>query len=317
MAGRRIIYGALLLTAALLHIAYGQYITHFVLLFFLFLPVVSLLVSLPSMLRSEAELSGGGEISRGRSASIRLKTQCGFFFPPSMWKLRVEQQNLFLDSKPQLIKVNFSGVREETRVFEPDTSRIGVIKCSIRSARVCDHLGLFAVPIKKSGAVTITIMPEERAPVPEPELIDPVVKVYKTKPMGFSEEHELRPYREGDQVNLIHWKLTMKMDEPIVREPQELIRKHIVLSVSLNKDYEEQQSILEQLLYLGRRLSENNIPYTLHFGRYTTGIFSSVELERFIKAVLSRPIRMENALPAVEGSDTMVYRIMPAKGVEK
>ena len=62
----------------------------------------------------------------------------------------------------------------------------------------------------------------------------------KPKPQGFSEEHELRPYREGDAINLIHWKLSSKYDEPIVREPQELVRKDIVLSVDLPDDFDNE-----------------------------------------------------------------------------
>lgn len=314
MAGRRILYSVLLITAAVFHIAYGQYITHFVLLFLLFLPVISLLVSLPSIMASSARLQGGEDIFRGRQRVIRLETECGFFFPPCVWKIRVEQQNLFMEEEPELHKVILRGTREKTLVFEPDTTKIGVIRCSIRSARVCDHLGLFAIPIKKSGGVSFTIMPEEKAPIPEPELVEPSLKVLKPKPMGFSEEHELRPYREGDQINLIHWKLTMKMDEPIVREPQEVIRKNIVLAVSLPENYEEKQSVLEQLMYLGNRLSEHDIPYLLYFGKTAITILSAMELERFMKSsVLSKPMHKEKAPPINEGTDTLVYYIVPQR----
>ena len=46
-------------------------------------------------------------------------------------------------------------------------------------------------------------------------------------------------------------------------------------------------------------------------------MYSSLQLERFIKAVLSKPMHPETALPAAEGSDTEVVRIKPFKGVKE
>ena len=311
---RRATYGAALLAAAALHLAYGQYVTRYILLFLLFLPILSLLMSLPAILSSRAELSGGADVQRGRSCEIRLKVECRFFLPPDRYRLTIEHRNLFLEPRGTRIRVQIPGTRQREEIFSPETGRLGTISYRIRSAYACDYLGLIAIPIKRSGFVALTVLPNAEQPVPMPTLLEDSECIQKPKPIGFSEEHELRPYREGDAVNLIHWKLTEKLDAPIVREPQELVRKKIVLSMDLSTDYPAQQSTLEQLRCLSDQLVEQNIPYLLRYGLRTAHIDGEGDFTRLLKALLSEPAKNEKAQPVVGGTDTLVYRIEPQKG---
>lgn len=315
MIGRRLIYGAALLSAFALHLAYGQYVTYYVLLFLLFLPVLSLALSLPAILCSRAELTGGTDVQRNRSCSVQLLVHSRFFLPPELFKLKIEQKNLFLDGEGACFSVLIYGSQKKEETFTPDTGRLGTVSYRIRSARACDYLGLFAIPIPRSGAVALTVLPNAEKPVPMPELVEPSDRVLKPKPLGFSEEHELRPYREGDAINLIHWKLTEKTDTPIVREPQELIRKNVVLCMDLTKNYPAQQSALEQLRFLSDLLLENRIPYMLRYGLRTVHIDGDGAFNRFLKSLLSEPVREEPAQPVAGGTDTLVYRIAPKKEV--
>ncbi len=312
---RRLTYAATLIAAAALHLAYGQYVTYYLLLFLLFLPILSLLLSLPAILSSRAELSGGADVQRGRPSKVNLRVSCRFFLPPDLYKVRVEHRNLFLASHGTQINVRIDGTRKHEETFTPDTDRLGTLSYRIRSARACDYLGLFAIPIRRSGKVTLTVLPNAEQPVPMPELLESSGVTLKPKPLGFSEEHELRPYREGDAVNLIHWKLTEKMDAPIVREPQELLRKKIVLSMDLFASYPEQQSVIEQLCFLSDLLIGNKMPYTLQYGLRTAHVDGEGDLNRFLKALLSEPCRDEKAQPVAGGSDTLVCRIEPKKEV--
>ena len=224
MTGRRILYALLLIGGTVMHFAYGQYVSHYVLLFLLFLPLFSLLISLPSILTSRVYINGGEDVTRNRSAKVTLKIECGFFLPPELIKVKIESKNLFLDTRASCEKVRFFGTRTGTLAFVPDTSRLGTVRYRIRSARACDYLGLFSIPIRRSGAVALTVLPDEERPIPEPELVEPSDRILKPKPQGFSEEHELRPYREGDAINLIHWKLSEKYDDPDQEEPDLLHR---------------------------------------------------------------------------------------------
>ena len=315
MTWRRLTYAATLIAAAALHLAYGQYVTYYLLLFLLSLPILSLLLSLPAILLSRAELSGGADVQRGRSASVRLRVSCRFFLPPDLYKIRIEHRNLFLEQQSTRINVRIDGTKKREETFTADTDRLGTLSYRIRSARACDYLGLFAIPIKRSGTVALTVLPDTEQPAPMPELLEASGVTLKPKPLGFSEEHELRPYREGDAVNLIHWKLTEKMDAPIVREPQEMLRRKVIFSMDLFENYEAQQSVLEQLRCLSDLLMGDGIPFTVRYGLRTAQIEGEGDFDRFLKSLLSELIRSEKAEPVADGTDTLVYRIVPRKEV--
>ena len=161
----------------------------------------------------------------------------------------------------------------------------------------------------------MTVLPDTEQPEPMPDLLRTSELIRKPKPLGFSEEHELRPYRDGDAVNLIHWKLTEKMDAPIVREPQEMLRRKVVFSMDLYENYDAQQSVLEQLRCLSDLLMGDGIPFTVRYGLRTAQIEGEGDFDRFLKSLLSELIRDERTEPGAEGNDTLVYRIQPRKEV--
>ena len=84
---------------------------------------------------------------------------------------------------------------------------------------------------------------------------------WKPKPGGgYSEEHELRPYRPGDPANSIHWKLSSKTGDLIVREAQELQNQAIYVVLSPEGDIDRS---LEVLSWLSRRLSAMELAHTV------------------------------------------------------
>jgi hypothetical protein len=189
MIGRRLTYGALLLGAIALYIFYGQYVSLCILLFVSALPLISVLLSLPAILKSHAELKGGTDVQRWRPSKVRLCVDCGFFLPPDVWKVKIEYRNLFLDPRPKRRKMRIYGTKSHEEIFVPDTERLGTISYRIRSARACDYLGLLAIPIKRTGTVALTVLPNSEQPEPMPELSLSSELVRKPKPLGYSEDH--------------------------------------------------------------------------------------------------------------------------------
>ena len=60
MGSRRIVYLTALAMGAVFHSLYGQYLSYILLRFLILLPFVSLLISLPAMLRVRVHLSASG-----------------------------------------------------------------------------------------------------------------------------------------------------------------------------------------------------------------------------------------------------------------
>ena len=73
MSSRRLVYLTGLVMGVVFHSLYGQYLSFILLRFLILLPFVSLLVSLPAMLRVRVWLSASGASPRGAGAAARRK----------------------------------------------------------------------------------------------------------------------------------------------------------------------------------------------------------------------------------------------------
>lgn len=317
MTARRIIYIALLILAAVLHYAYGQYVTYYMVIFLLLLPIVSLLVSLPSALSVKLSLEGGGEVCRGRKSTVRLTAKRSSFMPPESIIVKVEARNKFTGGVVSRQRVKMKGSWDKATEFSPDTSELGMIKYRIKRAIVFERLGIIPIPVKRGGTASVTVLPDREKPVPEPHLIERSVGILKPKPQSFSEEHELRPYRDGDPMNLVHWKLTRKTGDIIVREPQESTRRKIALVADLPEEYEKHRSILEQLQYIHDGLAANGIPYLLQYGETRYYVDSENAYNDFLLGVLSERMKAEKAPASDLSGGLLVCRIDPKREAEK
>jgi uncharacterized protein (DUF58 family) len=131
-------------------------------------------------------------------------------------------------------------------------------------------------------------------------LDQPIPKAWRPKPGGgYAENHELRLYRPGDNIQQIHWKLSSKTGKLILREPMEPIQGLFLLRLDLNGSPEVLDRKLGRLLWLGNQLLERELPFRI---QALTG-----------KGILNLPVSREAQLlraldrlllscPAVEGS---------------
>ena len=314
MSGRRFIYIAFLFLVGVLHFFYEQYISKYMLLFVLCLPVLSLLLSLPAMLTARIVLTGERQVRRGQKAALTLEMRCPFVLPLYCFTARMGRENLFTGEKIREEKLYLYGVSNSTQRVSVPTDRCGVVCCTLRRGWAWDYLGLFALPVKLSGDAYITVLPVEEIPVPMPQLIENSALTLKPKPGGgYSEEHELRPYRQGDAINSIHWKLTSKLDAPIVREPQLMKRKRITLLVEPAGEAEALESQLGQLLYLTNLLLEKGVAFTAYFGSLRQYIRAQKDVEVFLKTILSSN-RSRGTAPHIRSDqEGLVYAIQPGR----
>ena len=316
MSSRRFVYLTGLAMGAVFHSLYGQYLSFMLLRFLILLPFISLLVSLPAMLRARVYLSASSASPRGEAAAARLKMDSRFFLPVACLSMTFSGENRFTGDKMNKKKFRYWGVLKEEESLPLPSERCGVITCSLGRVWAWDYMGIFAIPVRRCDPATYIVLPIPQKPQPVPELDQDSAITLKPKPGGgYSEEHELRPYRQGDPLNVIHWKLSSKLDEPIVREPQLMKRKSITLSVTPRGDRRELESQLDQLLYLSTDLVEKGIPHRICFGAHTEAyIKDKNSLDEFLTTVLSGKPDGSRGPVDRNKSDELVYSIRPIGG---
>lgn len=232
MRRRRLLYAVVLLFALLGQMLDVGYLFHFIFCAVLFFPLLGLVVSLPAMLGCRASLDATTcRIPRGGSVSLTLRLDNRFHLPIARASYRLRITNR-MTGQEHLARAAMRGLApEEDRMWTLETDHCGAIECRVERLWVCDCLGLFALPVRRPELFTLLVTPlaEDPGPVELPEGMGAPVPEQKSRTV-FGENYELRDYRPGDSLRMIHWKMSAKRDELVTREPPEDTRPLPVLT---------------------------------------------------------------------------------------
>ncbi len=304
MFARRMLYIAALTGAVTFHLFYTEFDSYLLLLALLVLPVLSFALSLPAMLRVRVRLIAPESVARGAAAELTVRMECAGTLPTGGMRLRLYSHNRLTGEEPYPPRVYLPAGCTQSVKLPIHTAHCGCIAFAAARVRVLDHLGLIALPVRRCAPVLVTVLPVPAAPDPVPKLFDFASYDLRPKPGGgFSEEHELRPYREGDPLVSVHWKLSSKHDSLIVREALEPRVKPVILSFDMAGAPEALDATLAQLAWLSNRLSAHHIAHLLQWydadGRLVSErVTGKQSFDRLLKRLLSRPAA-ERALPRV------------------
>ena len=106
---------------------------------------------------------------------------------------------------------------------------------------------------------------------------------------------KLRPYREGDSLRMIHWKMTAKRDELVTREPPEDTRPLPVLTFDHFGPLAQVDRALDRLAGLSLTLLDQERPHEVRWAHPETGavrafpVTGERDWETCLTAILSDP----------------------------
>ena len=175
--------------------AHGQWMSYMILLALLGLPAVSLLISLPAMIKTRLECGLPDRITMEQEASAAIAPQGPKVFPP--WRVKAR------------ISHNFTGLR---RSLLPGhmlpAQHCGQIRVTVKYARVYDHLGLFFLkkPMPKEHTITVLPLPQRPARIPDTSSC-PGVRLYPRPAGGFADRMDtVKHIATGKQQRLCGYK---------------------------------------------------------------------------------------------------------------
>lgn len=287
MTGRRIVYVLALVGSLIFYIIYQEWFSWIFLLTVLFFPWLSLLLSLGAMIRLKVMPEAPSRIPMGCDEKVSLTVSSPLPLPPYKSKLRITNP---LTGERFTVK---SGAALPTE-------HCGKLHIKPHKPRVFDFLGLFRLKVRRTTEKTVLVLPKPVETEIPSDLTSRLAPQWRKKPGGgFSENYEIRQYQPGDSLNQIHWKLSAKVDELMLREPMEPIRGLMLLTMDLRGTAAELDRKLGQLLWLGRYLLEQEISFDIRVltakGIANWTVQNTDALEQCIAALLDTP-------PATEGS---------------
>ncbi|MBO4887231.1 MAG: DUF58 domain-containing protein [Firmicutes bacterium] len=264
---------------------FGPYIFAAVVL----LPLVILLVSLPSMTRLQIRFIAPPRVMRGGEAQLSLEFINPAHLPVHSVTVHLEIRNRYSGetSRQNFVFRNIESSRCEIPL---PTKECGELSCSLLRYECRDLLGLFIIRRRGGTETLCTVMPSAVEADNQISFETTLSTATILKPKyggGFAEEHDLRSYRPGDASNSIHWKLSSKTDSLIVREA--LIPENSTIFLVLSRVGENDRG-LEVLRWLSRTLDELEEPHIIVADSlYSVG--NESETDDAIASILSWPLR--------------------------
>lgn len=287
MIRRWIYYLASLIGCVIFYAAYQGWLAWLLLCCLFWLPWISLALSLPAMLTLSMKCRCGGNMTLGQNQAAAVEIRCPLPVPHYRCRITVDRP---LTGERWVLK--------EEQLLPAD--HVGALFCRLEKCRVYDYLGLFFLRIRRRKDSVVTIRPGEVALQAPGDLQRYLSRAWQPKPGGgYAENHELRLYRPGDNLNQVHWKLTAKTGKLMIREPMEPMRGAVALTMDLRGDPDTLDTRFGQLLWMGKHLLEQGLRFDL---RVLTGdgvaakkIANEEELYRQLDVLLG-------CRPAADGS---------------
>lgn len=283
MTKQQILYLTALPCSVVFYIFYQEWFSSLLLWIAIGLPFLSLLISLPRMLRAKVTIDSPLSVEMHTAATATLC--CSEDLP---YRGRV------------MLRRTVTGERWRGKHHTVlPTEHCGAIEITAKRALVYDRLGLIPFPVRIVGNRRVVVRPlAVEVPIPA-DVEKAVSSSLAPKPGGgFSEYHELREYRPGDSLNHMHWKMTAKLGKPILREPMQPSMRW-VLTLDIGGGAEKMDRKLGQLLYLSEAFLTHNVPFEIA-ALGEDGVFSMpVTREGDLQFVMDRLLCMG---PVTKGS---------------
>ena len=225
-------------------------------------PILLLLFAIPAIVSLSLTLQAEAHITKGCPGQLQFCFKSRFWLPVSRVRLWLQIENRFTEESETRV-VNCYNVDTNKLTVSFPTDLCGQLRFRILRWECRDALGLFALRKQAPAETSCTILPPAVSPEAVPDWDNVLNAEARFKPKyggGFSEEHDLREYHPGDPSNSIHWKLSSKTDELIVREALEQENRQVFLVLS---HAGKQDRGLEILYWLSLELCRREQPHCI------------------------------------------------------
>jgi uncharacterized protein (DUF58 family) len=260
MADRRIAYVVLLAALTVLFLFYEAFLSWYLLLAALLCPVLSLVLSLPAMVRATVAVQVPETVLKGQPCAVAVKVSCPSVLPFGRLSFAFSMEDQAGHGVLRHKQYSLSGFGGTCLQLSVPTDHCGVLTASVSGARVTDLLGLFSrkLPVEVPSMTLVLPIPAEPDALPPLPETGPLV----VKPGGgFAEDYELRDYRPGDTVRSIHWKLSAKTDDLVVRDALVPQNAQCQIVLAFGGMPEQVDRTLAHLVWVSTWLTEQEVPH--------------------------------------------------------
>lgn len=282
----RIFFVILIIACIIFYIMYLWDFALVLLITVIAVPVILFIVGLIIKCSIKIELGVKNDtVMKNESFPVIMNIANRSIFPVGKAEAHIEYSNVFNNQKNNFVLyMPVQAHNEQNVVFHINSRFCGIL--NIRCVKLCiyDPLRLFRFTIKKANSITAAVMPEGHeingSVVYSDRANDESCVFSEHKPGDDpSEVFDLRGYNPGDKLNRIHWKLSSKKDEFIVKDYSLPIDIPCTLFIDLRCTDTSAfmlpvfDTMIEALVSISQFMLENERLHTIVYYNFRTGSF--------------------------------------------
>ena len=220
-----------------------------------------LMISLPGMLHKGISMSAPEVLEKGAAAVLSLTTTHIKPYPVRCIKVKIYVKG---DDFSTVCRVRCGAERDSRKEMAIDTSHSGITVFEVKRIWTISLIGLFSLPLNAQHRTSVLILPPPVKPANTVAL--PRGLLLRPKPGGgYSEDHDMRLYRQGDPIRSIHWKLSAKYDSLIIREPLVPPPHSRLIRIMPWRGANDRDTILGRLRWVSDYLLHWEMPFYVRF----------------------------------------------------
>lgn len=236
------------------------------------------------------EIEGGGEQEKNCPMEFVLRFRNPSLLPVPWCRVHGRCINILTEEEKKIdVFISLGGRDEQSIPLLVEDHCCGMERVAINDLRLYDPCRIFSVLLSAAGDARGYFLPS----VGKYNIEDADLDSYNMESYRYSQYEQgrdtgetfgLREYEDGDSQRAIHWKLSAKMDEMIVRIPSFPIENNIILMLDNCPDEgeeisAEQKSGLVELLYsISATMLDRRIPHSLGWYDHHEKEFCTVRL---------------------------------------
>ncbi len=236
---------------------YRQPLLIVLLLLMLLLPIISIAATRYAYTHLQLDFAlPAGQIQLPHELKVKISIENPTLIPLLNCELHFHYENLYLPGTPEQVMVLPAEAKQKNLYELPfQTGAAGMFSFEATNLYVTDflHFYSFSLPCHWKGQIPILPMEME---LPEIRLTKAAIEAEDSQPSPDGELTndllQLREYQPGDRMKDIHWKMTAKTDDLMVKEYDRAADLYYLLLPELDRD--SLQDTLSAFYSLGLRL---------------------------------------------------------------
>ncbi|MBR2547286.1 MAG: DUF58 domain-containing protein [Eubacterium sp.] len=287
----RAIFAVWLILAGVIYVLHGSKAAAAMFIVAAFYCVLALIMVYVCGKKLEVAVRGESGVNKEQKAEVTVTSSNRSRIPVPACRLDVSCRNILTREQQQISLIHACGPNsEKSSSFSLTSSYCGMEDIKIDEVRISDPAGLFSRSQKADADAKIYVMPE----VKEIEIPSEYLDSYDMESYSYSQHIKgtdtgevfgIREYADGDSPKQIHWKLSAKMDDLMVKIPSYPIENKLAVlldnSIAVGQDIsaDKRNDLMELFFSVSLSLLRKNITHSLGWCDHRTGGFILKRIE--------------------------------------